>query len=35
MKIHLQTKRGFNTLKFEACSDILTLFLRGNGNRAR
>ena len=32
MKIHRQTKRGLNTLKFEACSEILTLFLRGNGN---
>ena len=30
MKIHLQTKRGLNTLKFGACSEILTLFLRGN-----
>ena len=29
MKIHLQTKRGLNTLKFGACSEILTLFLRG------
>ena len=29
MKIHLQTKRGLNTLKFEAYSEILTLFLRG------
>ena len=28
MKIHLQTKRGLNTLKFGACSEILTLFLR-------
>ena len=32
MKIHLQTKRGLNTLKFEAYSEILTLFHRGNGN---
>ena len=30
MKILLQTKRGLNTLKFGACSEILTLFLRGN-----
>ena len=30
MKIHLQTKRGLNTLKFGACSEILTLFLWGN-----
>ena len=30
MKIHLQTKRGLNTLKFGACSEILTLFLREN-----
>ena len=30
MKIHLQTKSGLNTLKFGACSGILTLFLRGN-----
>ena len=29
MKTHLQTKRGLNTLKFGACSEILTLFLRG------
>ena len=29
MKIHLQTKRGLNTLKFGACSEILALFLRG------
>ena len=29
MKIHLQTKRGLNTLKFGACSEILTLILRG------
>ena len=29
MKILLQTKRGLNTLKFGACSEILTLFLRG------
>ena len=32
MKIHLQTKRGLNTLKFGAYSEILTLFLRGDGN---
>ena len=32
MKIHLQTKRGLNTLKFGACSEILTLLHRGNGN---
>ena len=30
MKIHLQTKRGLNTLKFGAYSEILTLILRGN-----
>ena len=30
MKIHLQTKRGLNTLKFGGYSEILTLFLRGN-----
>ena len=30
MKIHLKTKSGLNTLKFGACSGILTLFLRGN-----
>ena len=30
MKIHLQTKRGLNTLKFWGCSEILTLILRGN-----
>ena len=29
MKIHLQTKRGLNTFKFGVCSEILTLFLRG------
>ena len=29
MKIHLQTKRGLNTLKFGGCSEILTLFLMG------
>ena len=32
MKIHRQTKRGLNTLKFGACSEILTLIYRGNGN---
>ena len=32
MKIHLQTKRGLNTLKFGAYSEILTLILRENGN---
>ena len=26
MKIHLKTKGGLNTLKFEAYSEILTLF---------
>ena len=30
MKIHHKTKRGLNTLKFWGCSEILTLFLRGN-----
>ena len=30
MKVHLQTKLGLNTLKFGACSEILTLFLKGN-----
>ena len=29
MKIHHKTKRGLNTLKFWACSEILTLILRG------
>ena len=29
MKILLQTKRGLNTLKFGACSEILTLILGG------
>ena len=29
MKIHLQTKRGLNTLKFGGYSEILTLILRG------
>ena len=29
MKIHLQTKRVLNTLKFGACSEILTLILWG------
>ena len=35
MKIHPQTKRGLNTLKFGGYSEILTLFLRGNGNPGR
>ena len=30
MKIHHKTKRGLNRLKFGACSEILTLILRGN-----
>ena len=29
MKIHLQTKRGLNTLKFGGCSEILMLILGG------
>ena len=29
MKIRHKTKRGLNRLKFWACSEILTLFLRG------
>ena len=29
MKIHLQTKRGLNTLKFGGYSEILTLIHRG------
>ena len=32
MKIHLKTKRGLNTLKFEAYSEIFALILRGNEN---
>ena len=32
MKIHLQTKRGLNTLKFGGYSEILTLIHRVNGN---
>ena len=30
MKIRHKTKRGLNRLKFGACSEILTLILRGN-----